>query len=140
MPTNSASKMKELAKRVLVYETAAARPGSAAGSSAFRICEKLRLPLARLMGTAGFRSLLARALALAGAEVPWLRGLHIKADGSLEGLDMLASKVSSDELLLGEIVLLSQTLGLLVTFIGPALTINLLQDAWPKGDFTDFES
>ena len=36
----------------------------------FLVCEKLRPHLAMLMGNAGFRALLSRALALAKAEVP----------------------------------------------------------------------
>jgi hypothetical protein len=38
----------------------------------------------------------------------------------------------------GERVLVAHLLGLLVTFIGPALTRRLLQDIWPKLEDLEF--
>src|SRR5687767_5037903 len=49
------------------------------------VVDKLRQPLIILAGTLVFRSLLSRALALAIDEVRWLRAVHVKADGTLEG-------------------------------------------------------
>jgi len=133
--SNSATlKPKEFARRLLAYEAGSGKPADAKVSPAFRVCEKLRGPLGKLLGVGGFRSLLSRALALAGAEVPWLRALHIKADGSLEGLDELEAKLDSRAVAEGEVVLAAQLLGLLVTFIGAALTQRLLQDIWPTMD------
>jgi nicotinic acid phosphoribosyltransferase len=94
-------------------------------------------PLGRLTGVGGFRSLLSRALALSGEEISWLRALHINEDGSLEGLEKLEVKPDTREIAEGEVVLVSQLLGLLVTFIGPALTAGLLHDIWPKMDDLD---
>ena len=84
------------------------------------------------MGNVGFRALLSRALALANADVPWLRAVHVKADGSLEGLDELGAQVDPDEIFQGCVVLLAQLLGLLVAFIGEDLTLRLVRDVWPK--------
>jgi hypothetical protein len=84
------------------------------------------------MGKVGFRELLSRALALANAEVPWLRAVHVKADGSFEGLDELGAQVDPDEIFEGRVVLLAQLLGLLVTFIGEDLTLRLVREVWPK--------
>ena len=84
------------------------------------------------MGKVGFRELLSRALALANAEVPWLRAVHVKADGSFEGLDELGAQVDPDEFSEGRVVLLAQLLGLLVTFIGEELTLRLVREVWPK--------
>ena len=42
--------------------------------AALRVGEKLRRPLSTLAGTAGYRSLIARALTLAKKEVPSLGG------------------------------------------------------------------
>ncbi len=89
------------------------------------------------MGIGGFRALLMRSQSLGGAEVPWLRGLVIKPDGSLEGWVEL--KLDSNELARGEAVLVEQLLGLLVTFIGIALTLQLLREIWPRMDNLDFE-
>ena len=84
------------------------------------------------MGIEGFRSLLSRSLALGGAEVPSLCALQIEANGSLKRLEEGAfeSRAGSD----GQAVLVAQLLGLLLTFIGPALTLRLLRDIWPKLD------
>jgi hypothetical protein len=130
--TGATPKLKGFARRLLAYEAASGKPADTNDSEAFRVCEKLRGPLSRLTGVGGFRSLLSRALALAGSEVPWLRALHVKGDGSLDGLEELEVKLDSGEIAEGEVVLVSQLLGLLVTFIGPALTRQLLQDIWPK--------
>ncbi len=86
------------------------------------------------MGTAGFCSLFSRALTLAAAEVPWLCMLRINADGSLAGLHEPELKLHPGTVAEGEIALVSQLLGLLLTFIGPALTVRLLHDAWPELD------
>lgn len=143
MPNSATPKLKEFAGRLLAFEIAADKPGSLGNpgnSAAFRVCEQLRLPLSKLLGTDGFRALLSRALALAAAEVHWLRALQIKADGSLEGLDQqeLEAKLDTRAVATGEIVLVAQLLGLLVTFIGPALTLRLVHDIWPKSGNLEF--
>ncbi len=131
------SKLKVFAERLLVYEAKAGNCPGPNESAAFRVCEKLRQPLEKFLGVAGFRALFSRALALANGEVPWLRALHIKADGSLEDLGELVAKLGEDEIASGEIVLVARLLDLLVTFIGPALTLGLIRDVWPKAAFDD---
>lgn len=91
------------------------------------------------MGSAGFHALLSRSLALANPEVPWLRAVQVKSDGSWEGLDDLETRVDPDEILEGCVVLLAQLLGLLVTFIGELLTLRLVREAWPKLPLDDFD-
>ena len=137
--TNSAIlEPRELARQLLAHELSLGQPSDATDSLAFRVCDKLRQPLGKLTGVGGFRSLLSRALALAGAEVPWLRALHIKADGSLEGLDALEAKLGASAVAEGEVVLMSHLLALLFTFIGTGLTLQLLHDIWPKLDDLKF--
>lgn len=99
---------------------------------AFRVCEKLRRTLGRLTGAAGFRSLLCRALALAGQEVSWLQALRVKEDASLEGLEKVEAELSQSEISRGEIVLVAQLITLLVSFIGEALTLRLVQESWSE--------
>ena len=106
---------------------------------AFQVCEKLRAHLATFMGNAGFRALLSCALALAKAEVPWLRAVHVKADGSLEGLEELDAKRNPDELFEGGVVLVAQLLGLLVAFIGEKLTLRLVREVWPEVPLDDLD-
>ena len=139
MPNRNSPKLKEFAKHLLANETFSDRPASDDGEAVFRICDKLRVSLARPMGAAGFRALFSRAVALAGVDVVWLRGLHIQADGTLEGLAELKSKFSNEQIAAGEVALVAELFGLLVTFIGPALTLQLLHDAWPNVDFSEFE-
>jgi hypothetical protein len=124
--------MRDFAERLIAYETRGNKFSETKVPAAFLVCEKLRPHLARLMGKVGFRELLSRALALANAEVPWLRAVHVKADGSFEGLDELGAQVDPDEIFEGRVVLLAQLLGLLVTFIGEDLTLRLVREVWPK--------
>ncbi len=131
-------KMRDLAQRLLAYEAGADIPS---GSAAASVSEKLSRPLSTLVGVAGFRSLLSRALSLGNTEIAWLKAVHIKADGSLEGFDESGAQLSSAEVAKGEVILIAHLLGLLVTFIGEALTLGLVQDAWPKvtSDDSDFD-
>ena len=86
-----------------------------------------------MLGNGGFHALLSRAFALANPEVPWLRTVHINADGSLEGLEELHAQLDRDELFDGGVVLVvPKLLGLLVAFIGENLTLRLMREVWPK--------
>lgn len=126
-------RMRLFARRLLADETASGKPGEETHSAACRVAEKLRDPLRKLMGVGGFSLLLSRALALAGAEVPWLRALGIdEADGSLEGLDALEGALDEDAVALGEAVLVADLLWLLVTLIGSGITLQLLGSTWPR--------
>ena len=112
MPDSITPEVKALASRLMAYEAAAVKSGGPHKSVAFRVCDKLRQPLSRLAGAAGFRSLLSRALALASGELRWLKGVHVSADGSLEGLDEQQEELSQDQVAEGEVVLIAQLFGL----------------------------
>jgi hypothetical protein len=92
------------------------------------------------MGNIGFRALILRSLALANSEIPLLRAVHVKADGSLEGWDKLEAQVDPEEIAEGRVVLLAQLLGLLEAFIGKELTVRLVRDVWPKLSLNDFDA
>ena len=124
--------MRSIAKRLMGYETPSNKSSDAQTAAAFRVTDKLRPHLATLMGHGGFRALLSRALALASAEVPWLRAVQVNADGTLEGLETLHAQLNPAEFLEGRVVLLAQLLGLLVAFIGPSLTSRLVGEIWPQ--------
>ena len=119
--------IRDFARRLIAVEAARDEPPVVGAREAVRVCEKLRLPLARLAGVAGFRSLMSRALALAKAEVSSLAAVQVRADGSLEGLDAAGPDRDGE----GGVVVVAQLLGLLVTFIGEPLTLRLVRDAWP---------
>jgi hypothetical protein len=131
--------MRDFAERLIAYETRENKSSETKTRAAFLVGEKLRPQLAALMGNVGFYALISRALALANAEVPWLRAGHVKADGSFEGLDELGAQVDPDEIFKGRVVLLAQLLGLLVAFIGENLTLRLVREVWPKLSLNDVD-
>jgi CheY-like chemotaxis protein len=131
MPVGEVPDLKKLARRLLFYEEALCKPADADKSAAFRVFEKLRGPLVRMVGVNGYRSLVARARALAAAEAPWLLALPLPVDGSLAGIDELESRVSRRAVAEGEVLMVARLLGLLVVLIGSALTRQLFHESWP---------
>jgi hypothetical protein len=131
--------MRNFAKRLLASEAKGDRSAQMSAEDALNVCERLRPQLAMLMGNGGFRALLARALVLAAAEVPWLRVMRVQSDGALGGVEDLRSPLSSEALSAGGVALLAQLLGLLVAFIGENLTLRLAQEVWPDASLGDLE-
>ena len=123
--------LQDLARRILAVEAARANAADTQIDEAVQVCEKLQVPLARLAGPAGFSSLLLRALALSKAEVPSLRVVQVRPDGSLAGFDQLGHDRDAAALEKGRVVLVAHLLGLLATFIGESLTRRIACDAWP---------
>jgi hypothetical protein len=132
--------MRSIAQLLLLYETPRRKSSTANPAAAFPVIDKLHPHLMNLMGNLGSRTLLMRALLLAQAQVLWLSAVHMKDDGTLDGLDALQSHLDPAEFLEGGTVLLAQLLGLLVAFIGPGLTSDLVTEIWPRLSFkeTDF--
>jgi hypothetical protein len=92
------------------------------------------------LGVTGFSSLLSRALVLGCTETPWLCALTVDADGALSGLEELEAGLDAPAVAEGELVLIGHLLRLLVTFIGPALTLRLLHEVWPDWAIDVFET
>ena len=130
--------MRAFAERLIICETKGNRSSASGLPAAFSVYGKLQPQMATLMGNTGFRSLLSRALALAGAKESCLNVLQIKSDGTFEGLDEFAQE-DSEEIAEGGVVLVGQFLGLLVEFIGEGLTLRLVCEVWPKLSVTDLE-
>ncbi|MBY0275499.1 hypothetical protein K2Z84_09160 [Candidatus Binatia bacterium] len=131
----------DLACRLLALEGGQERPtggGVTAGRVAergggsaiplVRVCAKLRTMLGALVGTTGFRTLLARALTLATAHDAALADVRVLDDGSLSGIDegSAAAGTAAAE------ALVAQILDLVITFIGLALLLQLLRADWPE--------
>jgi hypothetical protein len=131
--------MRRFAKQLMVHEALRNKSSDAKLPATFPVTDKLRPHLATLMGNGGFRALLSRALVLAGAEVPWLRAVHVQADGALEGLQAPHRQLDPAEFLEGKVVLLAQLLGLLVAFIGTSLTLRLVGEIWPQITLEDMD-
>jgi len=117
---------RELARRLMALETSRDATPAKSGSDAARVCEKLRVPLAKLAGTAGYHSLISRAIAIAKANARALGPVEVRLDGSLAGFE----KVEENDAEAGVAVLV-HLLNLLVTLIGEPLTLGLVRDAWP---------
>ncbi len=139
---NSASPTSlDLARGLFALEAARGKNSGGRGSGgtaaspadhAVRVCEGLREVLTAFAGTAGFRSLLTRALTLAKAQEHSLAAVQVLEDGSLAGLEKVRgeSSTGASEGAGGQ-VLVAQLLDLLVIFIGEPLTLQLLRSAWP---------
>ena len=124
------SSTRDLARRLLAVEAASKSAADARVHEAVRACEKLRVSLTRFAGPDGFASLLRRSLALARAEVPALQAVNFKSNGSLEGLEAVAADPNNggpD----AAVAIITHLLGLLITFIGAAMTVRLVGEAWP---------
>ncbi len=138
---HTTSELKTAAERLLGLEIAAGRRAATKLSGAEGVSDRLRHVLSTLLGAAGFRALLARAVTLAKAEAPELKAVSVTADGSLDGLSAIGADEHERGFTDGEVILVAQILGLLVTFIGEALMLRLVTTAWPavKLDDLDFD-
>jgi hypothetical protein len=114
---------RDFARRLIALESARGGPPGPPAGGAARVCDRLRAPLARLAGAAGYRALLSRALALAKAEVASLSSVQVGVDGSLEGFGGAGGDDGA--------AVVAHLLGLLATLIGEPLTRHLVLDAWP---------
>jgi hypothetical protein len=129
-----------LARRLLAAEIAADKTAVSTESMVVRVYEKLRQSLCALAGVAGFRSLASRSLTLAKAEAPNLSAMQVSADGSLQVLRQAESEAAERLGAESGVILLAELLGLLHAFVGEALTLRLLRDAWPTTVFDDCDS
>jgi hypothetical protein len=123
--------LRRFAQRLLDETSSLSRPSDGAGQPTLQAIDELRPQLVNLMGIGGFRALLSRAVALGSDEVRWLRAVHVKADGSISGLENYAS-LTQEQFAEGKVVLLARLLGTLVALIGIGLTLRLVRDTWPK--------
>ncbi len=101
-----------------------------------RLCGRLRDHLSPLVGRAGFAALLARAVHLAQATYPGLALIALDetgaSDSCLRGVHEFATAHTPTEVEAALTAILTQFFGLLVTFIGAALTIRMLGEIWPE--------
>ena len=121
--------IRECAKRLLSQEAERNSPSEGKKSGLAGVCEKLNTHLVTLMGVGAYRALLSRGLVIAGEEVQWLGEIQVGSDGSLEGIEALEKQKAPDEFATGAVVLISNFLELLATFIGEALMLHLVREA-----------
>ena len=60
-----------------------------------------------------------------------MKTVQVQADATLGGFDDAAGQQPAEVVVEGSVALLARLLGLLVTFIGEALTLRLVEEMWP---------
>jgi len=125
-------KLRDFAERLISIGVIETKSSASKPPAVFTVIEKLRPCLAQVVGNLGFTAVLSRALAIANADVAWLRAIHVKPDGSLEGLDELEAKVDPQEIAEGRVILLAEFVSLLVELIGERIVLQLVHQAVPK--------
>ena len=131
--------VRDLARLLLTLEAKQSEHGQDVQTD-LRVFEKLHTYLTNLVGIAGFQALLARAVALATAEVSWLRDVRVLDDATFKGFIEAATQRPTKDVTAARAAILAQLLGLLVTFLGEVITLRLVQDVWPEvpGDAIHF--
>jgi hypothetical protein len=139
--------MRELAHRLFAYEVVVGKTSEPMEFPILRIYEKLRQSLSAFAGVAAFESLAFRALTQAKSEAPGLWAVQVAQGGSLQGLGEFEPQIDMDKDLAdkfpagdGGIILIACLLGLLLLFLGDALTLSLLRNTWPDEAFDDRSS
>jgi hypothetical protein len=97
-----------------------------------RIVAELHHRLAKLIGSAGFDVLLARALVLARHSHPSLARVTAGPDGALVGLDEVAADHAADQD--EAVAIVSNFMDLLASLVGEDLAMRLVRDAWPTAE------
>jgi hypothetical protein len=115
---------------VLIATQSAGQRSIAIHDSIFSIAD-MRPNLISLMGTGGFEALISHALTSARIEKPWLSEIRSKRDGTFDGLESAHSKLNAAEFHEGYVVLVTHLLQLLVQFLGPGVTREIVRKTWP---------
>lgn len=136
--------MLDLVRRLLAHEAAESQDQDSLIEAAERVSEELRVHLSKRIGQEGFRTILARSLALTTAQFPHLSAVRVGADGTLIGLRGAIShaqeaqdKEAQGVTIEGAVALVAQLLALLISFIGEDLTLRLLSAVQPEFAWDD---
>lgn len=66
--------------------------------------------------------------------------MKINPDGSFDYAAEIVANLETDKAARGGAAMVTQLLGLLITFIGEALTLHLVQDVWPDAALSNLKS
>jgi hypothetical protein len=116
------------ARRLVASEADAVGPSAQTELATIRVYEKLRRQFCAPVGVGGFQALASRALSLAKSQSPRLSEVEVTVSGGLRGLGEVKIQTGTDEDGEVGIVLIAQLLGLLLTFLGEATTLRLMED------------
>lgn len=119
---------REWARRLIACEA-----GTSAWPATLRVYEKLRRHLCAPVGLDAFQALASRALTLARSKTPALSAVDITPHGSLSGIiEPEAAEpeawADSDQDREVGVILIAHLLGLVVTFLGEATTLGLIEE------------
>jgi len=132
---NGSKTLDQILQRLLQDEKRSAKNPEEAVLHSF---EKTRKHISRIMGMAGYRAILSRALQLSQNKDPALAALNITEDGKLEGVDL--DEASSQLNMESAEILFGTFFRLLATFIGEELAVNILSDILPGRNTRSKES
>lgn len=121
----------DFAERLISIGTVETQSSASKPLAVSPVLEELRPCLAQVVGNLGFSAVLSRALAIASADVAWLRAIRVKPDGTLEDLDGL-KVIDPKEFVEGSIILLAEFISLLVQLIGERLVLQMVHQAMPR--------
>jgi hypothetical protein len=121
-------KTHDLALSLVASEADASTTSLHSEPATVRVYDKLRRQLGSPVGVDGFQALASRALALAKSQSPRLSAVQVTSNGDLRGLGEVQSQTDADEDDEAGIILISQLLGLFLTFLGEATTLRLIED------------
>lgn len=130
--SHATPKMQYFAKRLISHESRTNDWSLSELQTAFVVTRKLRPLLEELMGNTGFRALVTRSMLLAKKEVPALSNAKIDAHGDLEEFQEAQAEAGLEVANTGGIIMLAEMLGLLGSFIGELLTMQLVLETWPE--------
>jgi hypothetical protein len=124
----------DLARWLLEQETIAEPNPVGLVVAAEHVCQKLSPGVSRLVSPAGFQAILSRALHIARAEFPLLKGVRagIAPATCLEGMGEHVHNIDMGEAVKELLAVLGTLLDLLVRFIGEDLTLRLVREVWPE--------
>ena len=121
------------AKRLVEAEAGDASSAAHVAGAAVRACEKLTTHVARLLGHAGIRTLLDRALALTRKSFPWIASIG-PGTGESRWAPLHASLLGTDPAtgLAAFSMFIATFVELFGRLIGEPLVVRLLHEIWPE--------
>ena len=125
-------RMRNFAKYLIVHEGATDDSPLTENQATLGVVEKLRPQLEELMGNTGFRALVMHSMARAKDEIPWLGEPQMNPGGSFQAFEQTTVLTDQGQSSEGGAVMLAWFLGLLGSFIGELLTIQLVIEIWPN--------
>ena len=129
--------LRQLALRALAQRKGSTADAGALAAAAQRAYEDLTRVSAPLIGDVGVNALTGRTLYLAQRQYPWLVQTREPEewDGPFEQIVFCLERQDPAVATEAAGAVLATLAGLLVTFIGEPLTVQLLRKAWPDAFF-----